>query len=199
MLEVSESKLAHYSLHFLSETLILGEEVFTQPEVMLEANFFTQLAFNKIDMEQQYEFFHESNIALNEVFTYSRAIFEQENNFLEQSQNIAKHLHSVSQHPNIKSGELFIGLFENCLLLNEAKKILAIVKIDEKEMFLDVKNEHNQMIVHGVDGINVKKINNMAIIVDMGPDQSPAVYIKTKRKEDIVYWQERFLKIQAKR
>ena len=60
-----------------------------------------------------------------------------------------------------------------------------------------MKNEHNQMIVHGVDGINVKKINNMAIIVDMGPDQSPAVYIKTKRKEDIVYWQERFLKIQA--
>ena len=58
-----------------------------------------------------------------------------------------------------------------------------------------MKNEHNQMIVNGVDGINVKKINNMAIIVDMGPDQSPAVYIKTKRKEDIVYWQERFLKI----
>ena len=50
----------------MSETLILGEEVFTQPEVMLEAAF-TQLAFNKIDMEQQYEFFHESNIALNEV------------------------------------------------------------------------------------------------------------------------------------
>ncbi|MGR7911025.1 hypothetical protein ACU64V_16535 [Lysinibacillus capsici] len=196
MLEVSESKLTQYSLHFLSETLILGEEVFTQPEVMLEAAF-TQLAFSKIDVEQQYEFFHESNIALNEVFTYSRAIFEQGSNFLEHSQNIAKHLHSVSQHPNIKSGELFIGLFENCFLLNEAKKIIAIVKIDEKEMFLDVKNEHNQMIVNGVDGINVKKINNMAIIVDMGPDQSPAVYIKTKRKEDIVYWQERFLKIKA--
>ena len=118
----------------MSETLILGEEVFTQPEVMLEATF-TQLAFSKIDVEQQYEFFHESNIALNEVFTYSRAIFEQGSNFLEHSQNIAKHLHSVSQHPNIKSGELFIGLFENCFLLNEAKKIIAIVKIDEKEMF----------------------------------------------------------------
>ncbi|UZN01149.1 hypothetical protein OL548_29170 [Lysinibacillus sp. MHQ-1] len=35
---------------------------------------------------------------------------------------MAKHLHSVSQHPNIKSGELFIGLFENCFLLNEVKK-----------------------------------------------------------------------------
>lgn len=196
MLEVSESKLTQYSLHFLSETLILGEEVFTQPEVMLEAAF-TQLAFSKIDVEQQYEFFHESNIALNEVFTYSRAIFEQGSNFLEHSQNIAKHLHSVSQHPNIKSGELFIGLFENCFLLNEAKKIIAIVKIDEKEMFLDVKNDQNKMVINGIDGINVKKVNNMAIIVDMGPEQAPAVFMKTKRKEDIIYWQERFLKIKA--
>lgn len=37
----------------------------------------------------------------------------------------------------------------------------------------------------------------MAIIVDMGQEQPPAVFIKTKRKEDIVYWQERFLKIKA--
>ncbi|MGE7597716.1 hypothetical protein [Lysinibacillus fusiformis] len=197
MLEVNESKLGHYSIHFLSEsTLLLGEEEFTQPELMLEAAF-TQLAFSKIELEQQYEFFHETDIALNEVFAYSKKIFEQDSSFLEQSQNMAKHLHSVSQHPNIKSGELFIGLFENCFLLNEVKKVIAIVKIDEKEMFLDVKNDNNKMIIHGVDGINVKKINNMAIIVDMGQEQPPAVFIKTKRKEDIVYWQERFLKIKA--
>lgn len=134
MLEVSESKLAQYSLHFVSETLILGEEALSQPEVMLEAAF-TQLAFSKIDMEQQYEFFHETNIELNEVFTYSKTIFEQNSNFLEQSQNMARHLHSVSQHPNIKSGELFIGLFENCLLLNEAKKLLPLSKLMKKKYF----------------------------------------------------------------
>ncbi|AVK84091.1 hypothetical protein C3943_11145 [Lysinibacillus sp. B2A1] len=196
MLEVSESKLAQYIIHFISDSLVLGEESFTQPEVMLEAAF-TQLAFSKIDLEQQYEFFHETDIALNEVYTYVSNIFKEEKGFLEQSKNIATHLYSVSQHPNIKSGELFIGLFDNCFFMNEAKKIVAIVKIDEKEMFLDVKNDQNKMIIHGIDGINVKKINNMAIIVDMGEEQVPAVFIKTKRKEDIVYWQERFLKIKA--
>ena len=79
----------------------------------------------------------------------------------------------------------------------EEKKVIAIVKIEEKEMFLDVKNEQNKMIVNGVDGINVKKLNNMAIIVDMGADQAPAVFIKTKKKEDVIYWQERFLKIKV--
>ncbi|MFL0504820.1 hypothetical protein ACH0B5_03645 [Ureibacillus sp. 179-F W5.1 NHS] len=37
----------------------------------------------------------------------------------------------------------------------------------------------------------------MAVIVDMGADEAPIVFIKTKRKEDVVYWQERFLKIKV--
>ncbi|MFJ8063951.1 nucleoid-associated protein [Psychrobacillus sp. NPDC096426] len=196
MLEVSESKLAQYVVHNVSDTLVLGEEAFSQPEVLLEAAF-TQLAFNKMDLEQQYEFFHETNIGLNEMYTYVTSIFDNNNSFLEQSKHIATHLHSVSGHPNIKSGDLFIGLFENCLMSNEVKKVIAIVKIEEKEMFLDVKNEQNKMIVNGVDGINVKKLNNMAIVVDMGADQAPAVFIKTKKKEDVIYWQERFLKIKV--
>lgn len=196
MLEVSDSKLAQYVMHYVSESLVFGEEAFSQPEVMLEAAF-TQLAFNKLDFEQQYEFFHESNIGLNEVYTYVKAIFDEKGSFLEQSKYIATHLHSASGHPNIKSGELFIGLFDNCLMSTEAKKVIAIVKIEEKEMFLDVKNEQNKMTVNGIDGINVKKINNMAVIVDMGADEAPVVFMKTKKKEDVVYWQERFLKVKV--
>ena len=196
MLEVSESKLAQYVVHYIGDTVVFGDEAFSRPETMLEAAF-TQLSFNKVDFEQQYEFFHETDLGLNEVYTYAQAIFNQDSNFLTQSKNIATHLQSVSQHPNIKNGELFIGLFENCIWNNESKKVLAIVKIDEKEMFLDIKNEQNKMTVSGVDGINVRKINNMAVIMDMGPDADPVVFMKTKKKEDVVYWQERFLKIKV--
>jgi len=196
MLEVSESKLAQYVVHYVSDTLVYGEEAFSQPEVMLEAAF-TQLAFNKLDFEQQYEFFHETAIGLNEVYTYVKAIFDEDASFLEQSKHIATHLHSASGHPNIKSGELFIGLFDNCFLSTEPKKVIAIVKIEEKEMFLDIKNEQNKMTVNGIYGINVKKMNNMAVIVDMGADEAPVVFMKTKKKEDVVYWQERFLKIKV--
>ncbi|RKJ14824.1 hypothetical protein D7X33_48180, partial [Butyricicoccus sp. 1XD8-22] len=79
----------------------------------------------------------------------------------------------------------------------EAKKVLAIVKMEDKEIFLDVKNEQEKMSINGIDGINVRKLNNLAVIVDMGTDASPAVFIKTKKKEDVVYWQERFLKIKV--
>ena len=196
MLEVNESTLKQYVVHYVGDTTLFAEEAYTQPEVLLEAAF-TQLAFNKVDIEQQYEFFHETNIDLNEVYTYAQAIFSDTKNFYTQSKHIATHLQSASQHPYIKAGELFIGLFENCLWHTEAKRVLAIVKIDEKEMFLDVKNEGDKMIVNGIDGINVRKANNVAIIVDMGAEEPPMVFMKTKKKEDIVYWQERFLKLKV--
>lgn len=196
VLEVSESKLSSYIVHGIEEQLVLGDEVFSQPEVLLEAAF-AQLAFSKVKFEQQYDFFHETNLELNEIYTYAKAIFADEQNFFEESKHIATHLHSVSNHPNIKNGSLFVGLFDNCLVGNESKKVLALVKIDEKELFLDVKSEENKMIVNGVDGINVKKINNAAILIDMGPDEPPAVFLRTRRQEEIVYWQERFLKVKV--
>ena len=196
VLEVSESKLTSYIVHGIEDNLVVGDEVYAQPEVMLEAAF-TQLAFSKVKFDQPYVFFHETDVALNEVHTYAQAIFADNDQLFEQSRHIATHLHSVSNHPNIKNGSLFIGLFDNCLMGDETKKVLAIVKIDEKEIFLDVKSEQDKMIVNGIDGINVKKINNAAVIVDMGLDEAPAVFMRTRRKEDIVYWQERFLKIKV--
>ena len=196
MLEVSDSQLKKYIVHEVSEALVLGEEVFSRPNIMLEAAF-TQLAFHKMDFEQQYEFFHETDIGLNEVYTYVKSIFDQPDGFLEQSKHIATHLHSVSKHPNIKGGELFIGYFDKCLWNNETKPVVAIVKMEDKEIFLDVQNKDNIMIVNGIDGINVKRVNNMAVIVDMGADEAPAIFIKTKKKEDVVYWQERFLKVKV--
>ncbi|BDH61799.1 hypothetical protein MTP04_19290 [Lysinibacillus sp. PLM2] len=195
MLDVSDSKLTQYIVHFVGDGIVLGEESFRQPEMMLEAAF-TQLAFNKIDIEEQFEFFHETNLNLNEMYTYIKMIFNREDQFVEQSKNIATHLHSASGHPNIKNGELFIGLFENCLWNMQSKKVLAIVKMEDKEIFLDVKNDQNKMLVNGIDGINVRKLNNLAVIVDMG-NEPPAIFIKTKKKEDVVYWQERFLKIKV--
>lgn len=197
MLDVSESKLVKYVMHHVGEQLVMNDEAYSQPEILLQAAF-TQLAFHKIDWDQQYEFFHETDLGLNEVFTYIDSIFYNEDSFLEQSKNIATHLNSSSAHPGIKNGDLFIGLFENCILPTGAtKKALAIVKIEEKEIFLDVKSDEEKVTVNGIDGINVKKANNMAVIVDMGADELPLVFIKTKKKEDVVYWQERFLKIKV--
>lgn len=196
MLEITESKLSQFVVHYVDDNVIFSEEQKHVNDILLEAAL-TELAFYKVDFEQQFDFFHETNINLNEVYTYAQAIFADRAQFLAQSKHIATHLQVASQHPNIKPGELFIGLFDNCLWNNEMRPVLAIAKIEDREMFLNVQNDENKMSVQGIDGINVKKSTHVAIIIDQGDDLAPAVFLKTRRKEDVVYWQERFLKLRA--
>ena len=196
MLDVNESKLTQFVVHYVDDVVVFSEEQPKVNDIILEAAL-TELAFYKVDTEQQFDFFHETNINLNEVYTYAQAVFADKQQFFTQSKNIATHLQASSQHPNIKPGELFVGFFENCMFQNELRNVLAIAKIEDREMFLNVQNTDNTMQVHGVDGINVKKSSHAALIIDMGGEEAPAVFIKTRRKEDVVYWQERFLKLRA--
>lgn len=39
MLEVTDSKLTQYVVHYVGDTVIFGDDAFPQPEVMLEAAF----------------------------------------------------------------------------------------------------------------------------------------------------------------
>lgn len=196
MLEVVDSQLSQYALHYVGDGTLLTDEVYERPALEMEAAL-TQLAFGKIELEQQYEFFHETSLDHHEIYNYVQAIFADRRNFLVQSKHIATHLAASSNHPGIKSGELFIGLFDNCLWNNEKKTVLSIVKVEDKELFLDVKQEAGKLAMSGVDGINVKRAYNCVIVVDLGAEVAPAVFIKTKKKEDVVYWQERFLKVKV--
>lgn len=196
MLEVTDSKLSQFVVHYVDDAVAFSEEQKHVNDIVLEAAL-TELAFYKVDFEQQFDFFHESNVNLNEMYTYAQAIFADRAQFYTQSKHIVNHLQSVSQHPNIKPGEIFIGLFDNCLWQNEMRTVLAIAKIEDREMFLNVQNADNTMMVQGIDGINVRKSSHVAIIVDQDNDAAPAVFLKTRRKEDVVYWQEKFLKLRA--
>ncbi|MER1985031.1 MAG: nucleoid-associated protein [Solibacillus sp.] len=196
MLEVTDSQLSQYVLHYVGDGTILTDEVYERPQLEMEAAL-TQLAFGKIELEQAYEFFHETSLDHNEIYNYVQAIFAERRNFLTQSKHIATHLAASSNHPGIKDGELFIGLFDNCLWNNQPKTVLSIVKVEDKELFLDVKSEDGKLAMNGVDGINVKRAYNSVVIVDMGAEEKPAVFIKTKKKEDVLYWQERFLKVKV--
>jgi hypothetical protein len=57
---------------------------------------------------EYYSFYHESDISMNEVFTYVTHVFNQPNSLLEQAENLAKHLYEKSSHPKIKNGEFYV-------------------------------------------------------------------------------------------
>ena len=78
-----------------------------------------------------YEFSHEINLDLNPLYKLSAAIFDNED-FTETSKNIHQHLKSVSKHPNIKDGDLFILKYKNLKMNNKFYEALGIYKVENK-------------------------------------------------------------------
>src|SRR5665213_302410 len=62
--------------------------------------------FEKAD--EVYHLTHSSgDLALNEIHHFATTIFADKEKFHEIAQQIAKHLYKVTNHPNIKGGELY--------------------------------------------------------------------------------------------
>ena len=83
-----------------------------------------------------YNFYHVSDIELNEIYTISNALFQSTRGFLKKSKDIANILYEYSSHPKIKSGELYVAYFDEIQVGNEVTDAIGIFKSENKETFL---------------------------------------------------------------
>ncbi|HEV7348404.1 nucleoid-associated protein [Telluribacter sp.] len=111
------------------------------------------------------EFTHKINIALNPLFKISQAIFEDED-FIGKSKDIFTHLKSVSKHPNIKDGDLFIVKYDDIKMDNGFYEALGIYKIENKERFIETTTRENGEIgLNFKSGIGGKRLDKACLIV----------------------------------
>ena len=149
-------------------------------------------AFKK---DAYYNFEPYENEYLNNTIYYSaNMIFKDQAFFYEYSIEIAKHLFEQSNNPNIKSGELYIVHFSNCLIDDGLCDAVGIFKSENKDTFLKIINTQNSYQLIGEQGINIKKLDKACIIFNTNADMGYKVSVidKTNTKE-AVYWVENFL------
>jgi len=151
--------------------------------------------FSSFKFDLSYKFVHDAEINLNEIYNYSSKIFSNEDEFLRQSENIAKHLYNVSTHPNIKKGELYIALINNCIVDGVSSNILGIFKSETKDIYLDVIDEHEKFNISYKKGININQLDKGCLICDLGRNLPPKVFIVDTSKNDAYYWKKLFLNV----
>ena len=83
-----------------------------------------------------YEFAHSIDLELHPLFKLSKSIFHG-GDFDTVSQQILQHLKTVSKHPNIKDGDLFVVKYDDVKLNNQHYTGLGIYKIENKENFIE--------------------------------------------------------------
>ncbi len=150
--------------------------------------------------QEYFNFHHESDISLNEVYNYTTKIFDQEGDKHSQTQNIAKHLYEKSNHPKIKDGELYIVHFESLILDGEECSALGIFKSEVKDSFMKVRYENSNFHIEKHLGMNTHKLDKACLILDTERENGfvVAVIDNTNRNNDAQYWIDDFLHLKQR-
>lgn len=144
-----------------------------------------------------YNFHHVSSLDLNEIYSIVNALFQSIRGFTKKSKDIANILYEYSNHPKIKSGELYIAYFEDCVINNEATDAIGIFKSENKETFLKVYEEDKSYQVDHEDGINIKKLDKGCLILNVDADEGFRVCVLDNQNvnNEAQYWKDEFLKL----
>ncbi len=98
----------------------------------------THYFVSSLKSTEYFNFYHDTDINMNEVFVYASKIFDNPETLLEQSVNLAKHLYEQSTHPNIKGGEFYTVYFKDCIINGETVDAVGLFKSENKDTFLKV-------------------------------------------------------------
>lgn len=150
--------------------------------------------FNKVN--SWYRFNHESNIKYNEIYSYIKNIFNDKKDFYKQTVDITKHLYEKSTHPNIKNGELYVAYIKNCNINNQSMDAVGIFKSENKDIFIDVIENKNQININWKKGTNINKLDKGCIIFNKSVEEGyELLLVDNTNSKEAKYWEEDFLKV----
>jgi len=143
-----------------------------------------------------FEFTHAIDVKLNVLFELASSIHK-DSDFISTSKQIATHLQSVSKHPNIKEGDLFIMKFDHIGLHDESYQGLGIYKIENKENFIETNSVSNDNAgLQFKKGIGTKRLDKACLIVFT--EEPYTLFIIDNAPIETDYWQNEFIKLSMK-
>lgn len=117
-------------------------------------------------------------------------------NFVIGSVNICKHLKSVSTHPNIKDGDVFVIRFADVVYDGNLCEALGIYKVENKEAFVESSLRGGKGELKFRRGISGRKHDKACLIVFT--NEPFTVFSIDHAPVDAEYWKNDFLNIQLK-
>ncbi|MBP2642880.1 MAG: 37kDa nucleoid-associated protein [Firmicutes bacterium] len=143
-----------------------------------------------------YKLHHQTDIHLNEVYSYVSAAFIRPDTFYEQSVNMAKHLYEQATHPKIRGGEFYMAYFSGCTIQDQMVDAIGMFKTERKENYLKIIERQKGVVVGMDTGINIKKLDKGCIIFNSESMNGYRVAVVDSASDnEAVYWKDEFLRV----
>lgn len=200
MIDLKEAQLKAVAAHKVGNKVRNEDSLASQELIALEDPLRLALQdffFPPFKHEAFYRFAHEGELIDHPVYRACHTIFNSigTSELLEQSIELLHHLHDVSIHPKIKSGEFFVAMIEDCLLEGVSTKAIGIFKAEHKDIFLKVKPEPDYLQVLAEEGISIKKLDKGCIVFNTFAEDGYSILLVDKESEESHYWREEFLQL----
>jgi len=208
MISFFEASLKHLSIHHTGNKLV--EEYYKLSDAPLKiedellGNLLMQYFLKPFEkVNEVYHLYHPNdNLNLNEVYHFVHEIFENNALFHEDSQQLAKHLYEVANHPKIKSGELYVAYFEKVQIEGEQLDVIGIFKSENKDTYLKVYPEQDGFgMSYEQEAISINKLDKGCLIFNTNVEEGYKVVVIDQTKssnESAVYWKDEFLKLRIR-
>ena len=180
------------SVHFSDATLELQGDFLRSLLLKFFLSSFKNDAF--------FHFHHESDINLNDIYTYSNEVFDNQDTFFDLSKKIASHLYEQSSHPKIKGGEFYAVIIHDCMIEDEIMDAIGVFKTENKDTYLRVEESESNFKIDFEDGININKLDKGCLIFNTEKENGFLLSMvdNVNKSKEAQYWKDDFLKVKAR-
>ncbi|GAA4277848.1 nucleoid-associated protein [Aquimarina mytili] len=147
--------------------------------------------------ENYFQFANEVNVEFNPLYKIVTEIFENPSSVHEKSKRIASLLYEQSQHPHIKSGEVYVTYLDNVTIDNEKVAALGIFKSELKHDFLQFEEKESNLELLIQQGVNLNKLDKGCLIFNHKKEEGYKILSVDSNRYDTKYWLEHFLGVEA--
>lgn len=202
MLELFNTQIESLSIHQIGnmqkgEPIFLSQQAYSlndQIASILKEYFLKPFR----DKEENYmHFVNETSLEFNEMFGIASEIFSNPSTIHNHSLRIAQLLYEQSNHPHIKSGELYVAYLSHITLDNVKVEAIGIFKSEMKQNFLQFEQSQNQLDILLEEGVNVNKLDKGCLIFNLNEEEGYKILSVDSNRYDTKYWTEQFLGIDA--
>lgn len=200
-MDFSQSKIKHLIIHEIGNKLrdekIFLSEILQDIDESLENILLNYFLKSFIIEQELFCLKHNSDLNLNEIYSYSKNIFHQNDDasFIQTSQDIAKHLYEYSLHPKIAKGELIIVQIDNIIYEDKNINLIGIFKSEKKDSFLKIIKDDTAINVKDDKGINISKLEKGCLILNRNEHNGYTILNIDNQSQETEYWVKKFLNI----
>lgn len=204
MIDMLNASIATFTLHRVNSKL-LGEGMqFSKSVTNIDNDLIVVLTnyfLSPFKSNEYFNFHHESDLVLNEVYVYASKIFENQETLYEQSVNLAKHLYEQSTHPKVKGGEFYTVYFKDCIIDGITCDAVGLFKSENKDTFLKVFPSGNGFEIESEKGVNINKLDKGCLIFNIEKENGYVVAVvdSVSRGAEAQYWVDDFLHVRPRK